>query len=347
MMTSTTKDSVLVVVVVAGYIGSHIGKMLAQADFDVVILDNLSTGFADAARDDGLIRRDLADQALLDRLFHEHAFVAVLHNAALSHVGESVQKPARYYRNNVANTLNLLDAMLAHAVQRLIFSSTAAIFEEPETNCISEDHPQQPTNPYGRSKSMVEEMLADYARDYGLRSVGICHFNASGAYPEGELCEHHEQESRRIPLVLQTANSRRDHIASYGNDYATSDGTCVRDYIHVWDLCSALLLALEHLLADGRCDAFNLGNVSGFFVQKVVDAARRMTGKDIPGVIEGRRAGGPAVFVADSRRVWRELGWWPQFNVLNVIIEFARKWKLSTVRDRMAPTYTTGGSIPI
>ena len=334
-------NSSILVVGGAGYIGSHMAKMLMQSGHDVLVLDNLSTGFRDAVRYGRLIEGDLADHSLLDRLFAENRIDAVLHFAALSQVGESVQKPALYYRNNVSNTLNLLDTMLAHGVQRFIFSSTAAIFGEPETPRIAEGHPQRPINPYGRSKRMVEKILAVYDHAYGLRSISHRYFNAADADPEGELGERHDPESHLIPLVLQVANGRRNHVAIYVNDHATPDGTCVRDYIHVWDLCSA------NLLADGRSDAFNLGNGAGFSVQKVVDAARRMTGRDIAGVINDCRAGGPAVFVADSWRAWRELGWWPRFNVLNVIIELVRKWELTTVRDRMAPTYTTGGPLAI
>ena len=326
MMTSPTKDTVLVVGG-AGYIGSHMAKMLAQAGFGVVILDNLSTGFSDAARYGDLIRGDLFNQALLDRLFHEHAFVAVLHFAALSQVGESVRAPAQYYRNNVANTQNLLDAMLRHDVRRFIFSSSAAIFGESEYTPIDEKHPLRPTNPYGRSKRMVEEMLADYDHAYVLRSVSLRYFNAAGADPEGEMGERHDPESHLIPLVLQVANGRREHIAIYGDDYPTPDGTCVRDYIHVWDLCSAHLLAVEHLLADGRSDAFNLGNGAGFSVQEVIDTACRVTGRDIPAIVQGRRAGDPAVLVADGQKARHDLGWEPRFQKLEAILSHAWGWE--------------------
>ena len=311
----------------AGYIGSHMAKMLVQSGHEVIILDNLSTGFRDAARYGRLIEGDLADQALLDRIFAEDDIAAVLHFAALSQVGESMREPARYYRNNVANTPNLLDAMLRHGVRRFIFSSTAAIFGEPEAPLINEQHPQRPINPYGRGKRMVEEMLGDYDRAYGLRSVCLRYFNAAGADPEGELGERHDPESHLIPLVLQTASGRRDHIAVYGNDYPTPDGTCIRDYIHVWDLCSAHLLALEHLLADGGSDIFNLGNGTGFSVQKVIDTARRVTGKAIPSVVQERRAGDPAVLVADSAKARAELGWQPRFDRINTIIAHAWDWE--------------------
>ena len=311
----------------AGYIGSHMAKMLVQSGHEVIVLDNLSTGFRDAVRYGRLIEGDLADETLVDQIFAENSIAAVMHFAALSQVGESVREPARYYRNNVANTQNLLDAMLRHGVKRFIFSSTAAIFGEPETPAIDEQHPQRPINPYGRSKRMVEEMLGDYDSAYGLRSVCLRYFNAAGADPEGEMGERHDPESHLIPLVLQAASGRRDHIAIYGNDYPTPDGTCVRDYIHVWDLCSAHLLALEHLLADGDSDAFNLGNGKGFSVQEVIDTARRVTGQPIQEIIQERRPGDPAVLVADSRKARRELGWEPRFEDLGTIVEHAWKWE--------------------
>ena len=311
----------------AGYIGSHMVKMLVQSGHEVIVLDNLSTGFRDAVHYGRLIEGDLADQALLDRIFAENSIAAVMHFAALSQVGESMHEPARYYRNNVANTQNLLDAMLRHGVRRFIFSSTAAIFGEPEASLINEQHPQRPINPYGRGKRMVEEMLGDYDRAYGLRSVCLRYFNAAGSDPEGELGERHDPESHLIPLVLQTASGRRDHIAVYGNDYPTPDGTCIRDYIHVWDLCSAHLLALEHLLADGGSDIFNLGNGTGFSVQAVIDTARRVTGKAIPTVVQERRAGDPAVLVADSAKARETLGWAPRFDGIDTIIAHAWEWE--------------------
>jgi len=319
----TTHASILVVGG-AGYIGSHMAKMLVWSGHSVIVLDNLCTGFRDAVRYGRLIEGDLADSALLDQIFTENDIAAVLHFAALSQVGESMREPARYYRNNVANTQNLLDAMLRHGVKRFIFSSTAAIFGEPKTPLIDEHHPQRPINPYGHSKRMVEEVLADYDKAYGLRYVCLRYFNAAGADPEGELGERHDPETHLIPLVLQAASGRRDHIAVFGNDYPTPDGTCVRDYIHVWDLCSAHLLALEHLLADGRSDAFNLGNGAGFSVQEVIDTARQVTGREIPVHTQDRRPGDPAVLVADGQKARRELGWEPRFAALDQII--AHTW---------------------
>ena len=330
----------------AGYIGSHMAKMLVQSGHEVIVMDNLSTGFRDTVRYGRLIEGDLADQALLDRIFAENSIAAVMHFATLSQVGESMREPARYYRNNVANTLNLLDAMLRHQVNRFIFSSTAAIYGEPESTLIDEQHSQRPINSYGRSKWMVEEMLADYDSAYGLRFVCLRYFNSAGADPEGELGERHDPESHLIPLVLQAASGRRENIAIYGNDYPTPDGTCIRDYIHVWDLCSAHLLALEHLLADGGSDAFNLGNGTGFSVQEVIDTARRVTGQSIPEIVQERRAGDPAVLVANSQKALRELGWEPCFEDLATIIAHAGKWErkkgMMQGYGKMASNYMIG-----
>ncbi|MDA8153957.1 MAG: UDP-glucose 4-epimerase GalE [Acidithiobacillus sp.] len=320
-------SSSILVVGGAGYIGSHMAKMLMQSGHDILVLDNLSTGFRDAVRYGRFIEGDLTDRYLLDRMFAENSIDAVLHFAALSQVGESIQKPALYYRNNVTNTLNLLDAMLAHGVQRFIFSSTAAIFGEPETARIAETHPQRPINPYGRSKRMVEEILKDYDQAYGLRYVSLRYFNAAGADPEGEMGERHDPESHLIPLVLQAASGRKAQIVVYGDDYPTPDGTCIRDYVHVWDLCSAHLLALEHLLAGGESKVFNLGNGGGFSVQAVIDAARRVTGKTIPNMVQERRAGDPAVLVADRSRALETLGWVPRFDGIDTIIAHAWEWE--------------------
>ncbi len=311
----------------AGYIGSHMAKMLTMSGYEALILDNLSTGFRDAARYGQFIEGDLADHAILENIFSTQRIDAVLHFAARSQVGESIQEPALYYRNNVFSTKNLLDAMLRHDVRRFIFSSTAAIFGEPIYTPIDERHQQQPINPYGRSKRMVEEMLNDYDQSYGLHFVSLRYFNAAGADPLGELGERHDPESHLIPLVLQAANGRREKIAIFGDDYPTPDGTCIRDYIHVWDLCSAHLLALEYLLANGESTTYNLGNGNGFSVQEVVDTARDVTGKQIPVEIQKRRDGDPVVLVADSKKARQELSWQPRFVDLETIIAHAWSWE--------------------
>jgi UDP-glucose 4-epimerase len=311
----------------AGYIGSHMVKVLLHAGHDVVTLDNLSNGFRDAVVGGEFIQVDLADRDALYKVFRQGSFDAVMHFASFIQVGESVKNPAIYYCNNFSNTLNLLDTMVAHGVKRFIFSSTAAIFGEPEYVPIDEAHFARPINPYGISKWMVECALADYDRAYGLKSVCLRYFNAAGADPEGELGERHEPETHLIPLVLQAASGRRPEIAVFGRDYDTPDGTCIRDYVHVMDLCQAHLLALESLAAGGNSDAFNLGNGNGFSVEEVIAAARRVTGKDIPVKESPRRAGDPARLVANSTKAREKLGWRPQFADLDVIVKHAWEWE--------------------
>ena len=320
----------------AGYIGSHMVKQLSQAGHSIVVLDNLSTGLRSSACYGELVVGDLADINLVERLFSQHAFVGVMHFAASSLVGESVIDPGQYYRNNVAGTLNLLDVMLRHNVKHFIFSPTAATFGEPEYTPIDEAHPQQPINPYGASKLMVERLLQDYASAYGLNSVCLRYFNACGADPEGVLGECHDPETHLIPLILQAASGRRDAITVFGRDYATEDGTCIRDYIHVKDLCQAHQLALEGLIEQrlaGAC-AFNLGNGMGFSVQQVIEAADRVVsldGKKIK-VLEGeRRAGDPATLVADATQAKSCLNWMPEFSDLDTIIQHAWRWELKLV----------------
>lgn len=307
----------------AGYIGSHMAKFLAGKGASVVVLDNLSSGHSDAIPNAKLVEGDLSDGALLDSLFAEESFDVVMHFASSILVGESVEHPSKYYRNNVTNTQNLLDAMIQHDVKKFIFSSTAAIFGEPEYTPIDERHPKLPINPYGRSKLMVEQMLEDFDRAYGLKSICLRYFNAAGADPEGDLGERHNPETHLIPLVLQAASGKRDTITVFGRDYDTDDGTCVRDYIHVSDLCEAHWLAIEKLQAAHESSSFNLGNGNGFSVQQVIDVCRSVTGKEIA-VIEGaRRAGDPAVLVADATRARRELGWQPQYADLETIVRHA------------------------
>lgn len=317
----------------AGYIGSHMAKQLVNSGYQVTILDNLSTGHKHLAKYGKLVVGDLADTNLLENLFSNNTFSGVMHFAASSLVGESMVEPAKYYRNNVANTLNLLDVMVRHGVKNFIFSSTAATFGEPEYTPIDERHPQSPINPYGASKLMVERILQDYASAYGLNSVCLRYFNACGADPAGELGECHEPETHLIPLVLQAASGRRDCIKVFGRDYATEDGTCVRDYIHVEDLCSAHGLALQHLLSQHiqGAQAYNLGNGLGFSVQQIIDAAIKVVaeqGYQLKVEEAERRAGDPAVLVADATRAKTELGWQPKFGSIDTIIRHAWQWEL-------------------
>ncbi|MDP3844403.1 MAG: UDP-glucose 4-epimerase GalE [Oxalobacteraceae bacterium] len=314
----------------AGYIGSHMVKMLLADGHQVITFDDLSGGFRDAVLGGEFVEGDLADKLALDNVFALHQPDAVMHFASFIQVGESVQLPDKYYRNNFSNTVNLLDTMTAHRVKRFIFSSTAAIFGEPEYVPIDELHPTRPLNPYGRSKWMVEQMLADYGLAFGLRYVCLRYFNAAGADPAGLLGERHEPETHLIPLVLQAASGRRPHIAVFGRDYDTPDGTCIRDYIHIVDLCSAHLLALNMLNDGGQSNCFNLGNGEGFSVQQVIDATQRITGKSIRVVDAERRAGDPARLVADASRARRVLGWVPRHAELDAIIEDAWRWERTT-----------------
>jgi UDP-glucose 4-epimerase len=311
----------------AGYIGSHMVKMLGRAGHDVVTLDNFSTGYRDAVTAGRVIEGDLADRALLDRLFAAETIDGVMHFASFIQVGESVRAPGKYYRNNACNTLNLLDAMVAHGVRAFIFSSTAAVFGEPQYVPIDEAHPQAPISPYGASKLMVERMLADYDAAHGLRSVSLRYFNAAGADPEGALGERHDPETHLVPLVLQAAAGRRAAIQVYGTDYDTPDGTCIRDYIHIQDLCSAHLLALERLGAGAASAAYNLGNGTGFSVREVIAAAERVVGRPIPADFVARRPGDPARLVADARLARRALGWQPAYADLDDIVAHAWAWE--------------------
>ncbi len=310
----------------AGYIGSHMVKMLGRQGCSVTTLDDLSSGHRDAVLCGEFVQGDMGDRAVLDAVF-SRGFDAVMHFASFIQVGESVQQPAKYYQNNVVNTLTLLEAMRAHGVNRFIFSSTAATFGEPQYSPIDEQHSQQPINPYGRTKLMVEQVLADYEKAYGLRSVCLRYFNAAGADPEGQLGERHEPETHLIPLVLQAVSGRRANIRVFGLDYDTPDGTCVRDYIHIEDLCSAHWLALQSLMGGAGSQAYNLGNGQGFSVQEVIDTAQQVTGRSIAVVNGPRRAGDPARLVADSTLIREKLGWQPRYADLATIVSHAWAWE--------------------
>lgn len=311
----------------AGYIGSHMVKRLRREGFHAVVADDLSAGHREAVLGAPLHVGDIGDAAFVDAVLRETRPAAVMHFASCIQVGESVADPAKYYRNNVAATQTLLDGMHAHGVARFIFSSTAAIFGDPQYVPIDEAHPKAPINPYGRSKWFVEQMLEDYDRAYGLKSVCLRYFNAAGADPDGELGECHEPETHLIPLILQAASGRRPHITVYGEDYATADGTCVRDYIHVEDLCDAHLLALRGLIEGGDSARYNLGNGNGYSVREVIEAARRVTGQAIPVVAGARREGDPPVLVADARAARDVLGWQPRYAGLDTIVAHAWAWE--------------------
>lgn len=313
----------------AGYIGSHMVKMLGLMGANVFTLDNLSSGYRDAVVSGEFIQGDIGDVNLLNNLFAKVRFNAVMHFASWIQVGESVKDPAKYYHNNVSNTLVLLDAMRRAGVDCFVFSSTAATFGEPQYVPIDESHPQSPINPYGRTKLIIEQVLRDYELAYGLRSVVFRYFNAAGADPSGQLGERHEPETHLIPLVVQVASGRRENIHVFGRDYDTPDGTCIRDYVHVHDLCEAHWLAVDHLIQGGDSQAFNLGNGEGYSVQQVIDAVSEVTGRHIA-VLDGpRRLGDPARLVADSRAAREVLGWAPRYPDLSVIVEHVWKWELT------------------
>lgn len=311
----------------AGYIGSHMVLALLREGYEVVVLDNLSRGHRDLVLGGTFVQGDLGDAALLDQIFNRHRVAAVMHFAASSLVGESVTRPLDYYRNNVANTLELIAAMARNHVRYFIFSSTAAVYGEPRmTETLREDAVCSPTNPYGATKLAVERMLADHAAASDFRFVSLRYFNAAGADRSGKIGERHNPETHLIPLILEVAVGRRDAIQIYGADYPTPDGTCVRDYVHVSDLAQAHLLALEFLFKDGNSAVYNVGNNRGSSVREVIEVARRITGHPIPQKIVERRVGDPAMLVANSEKIRRELGWKPLHEDLTTIIKTAWVW---------------------
>jgi UDP-glucose-4-epimerase GalE len=309
----------------AGYIGSHAVRFFLSRGHDVWVLDNLSEGHKASVPDDRLLVASLADEARIDQILVEHRVEAVVHFAAFAYVGESVQNPAKYYQNNLVNSLHLLDCVRRHRVGRFVFSSTCATYGIPNKVPITEEEKQKPINPYGNTKLAVERALEDYAHAYQIGAVALRYFNAAGASPNGAIGEDHEPETHLIPLVLQTALGQRPHIEVFGTDYATADGTCVRDYIHVDDLAEAHLAALEHA-RPGEMLCYNLGTGRGYSVREVVRTAEKVTGKTVP-VKEGpRRAGDPPVLVACAEKANRELGWKTKHTDLHDIIETAWNW---------------------
>lgn len=304
----------------AGYIGAHMCKLLAHSGHTPVVLDNLSTGHREAVKWGPLMQADLLDTEALRQVFTQYRVGAVMHFAARSLVGQSVADPALYFRNNVTGTLNLLDAMRAAGVDRLIFSSTAAVYGQPDYSPIDEAHPTQPINPYGWSKLMAECMMAEHCRAYGLRAVALRYFNAAGADPDGEIGEAHEPETHLIPNVLRAAlDPSAPPLSIFGDDYDTPDGTCVRDYIHVSDLCAAHLLALRHLDTHAGWHVFNLGTGNGDSVAEVLSACRALHGGRPPATVRPRRPGDPARLVASAARAREVLGWQPRFGLADCI----------------------------
>jgi len=313
----------------AGYIGAHVVLALQQRGYRTVVLDNLSCGhreFVERALKAELVVGDTRDRDCLDALFRDRTIDAVMHFAANAYVGESVANPAKYYRNNVAGTLTLLEAMQAAGVQQFVFSSTCATYGIPQTIPIPEDHPQQPINPYGRTKLTVECMLQDFEAAYGLQSVTFRYFNAAGAEPNGTIGEAHEPETHLIPLILLAALGQRDAIQIFGTDYPTRDGTCIRDYVHVSDLAQAHVLGLDYLRRGGETAFFNLGNGNGFSVREAIAAAEAVTGRAIPAIETERRPGDPPSLVGSSERARRVLGWSPQYPELETLVAHAWQW---------------------
>ncbi len=313
----------------AGYIGSHACKALHHAGYAPVAYDNLVYGHRRAARWGPLEVGDIADKDRLGKVFQQYQPVAVLHFAAFAYVGESVNDPGKYYRNNVAGSLSLFEVMCSHEVKKIVFSSTCATYGYPVKIPISESHVQRPVSPYGASKHMVERILQDYAKAYGLRSISLRYFNAAGADPDGETGEAHDPETHLIPLVLDAIAGKRGPLTVFGDDYDTADGTCIRDYIHVTDLADAHLRALHMLDEHDGAGAYNLGNGTGFSVREVMEVAERVTGQAVPFRVGKRRAGDPAMLVADASRAIDGLGWQPKYAAMEDMVETAWRWTLS------------------
>ncbi len=312
----------------AGYIGSHCVKRLLEKGHEAVVLDNLSRGHRDAVLTPHFIEGSIGNRPLLDRLFKDYKIDAAMHFCALTYVGESVEKPAEYYENNVAQTLTLLTACRDHGVKHFIFSGTCAVYGDVQKVPIAEDTPIAPLNPYGHSKRMVELMLKDFDTAYGMKHCGFRYFNAAGADPGGKLAERHDPETHLIPIVLQAAAGTRSHVQIFGTDYDTPDGTCIRDYIHVNDLSDAHILGLEYLRAGKPSNIFNLGSETGFSVREVINSCERVSGKSVA-VKEGpRRAGDAPRLVADSTKAKTVLGWSASCSQLDAIV--ATAWRAHT-----------------
>jgi len=311
----------------AGYIGSHTVKELLDKNYEVVVVDSLETGHKKAVDERAaLCIGNISDGAFLENVFTKHNIDAVIDFAAYSLVGESVKEPAKYFENNVGGTLSLLSKMREHNVKYIVFSSTAATYGEPENIPILESDRTLPTNPYGESKLCVEKILRWFDEAYGIKYSVLRYFNAAGAHKSGTIGEDHFPESHLIPIILQVALGKREFIGVFGDDYPTEDGTCIRDYIHVTDLANAHILSLEKTMEENKSRTYNLGNGKGFSVKEVIEMTRKVTGKDIPEKVEPRRAGDPSVLIASSEKIIKELGWQPQYNTLEKIIDSAWQW---------------------
>ncbi|MFH1985673.1 MAG: UDP-glucose 4-epimerase GalE [Pseudomonadota bacterium] len=322
----TSKNNTILVTGGAGYIGSHACKALAAGGYTPIVYDNLSRGHAWAVKWGPLEKGDILDGERLVAVMKQYRPQAVMHFAAFAYVGESVEHPEMYYRNNTVGSLTLIEAMVEAGISKMIFSSTCAIYGEPMALPLVESHPQKPVNPYGFSKMAVERMLADAEIAHGLRHVNLRYFNAAGADPEGAVGEVHDPETHLIPLVLDAIDGRREKLSVYGDDYDTPDGTCIRDYIHISDLAQAHLLALKALQGDAQSASYNLGNGNGFSIRQLIAVAEKVTGRKVPYEIANRRSGDPAVLVGDAMKIREKLGWAPRFPDLEGIIETAWRW---------------------
>lgn len=307
----------------AGFIGSQVNQMLNAAGYQTVILDNLSQGNQNTLFNGTFIQGDIGDPYLLDQIFKNHQIDAVMHFAAFIDVGESVKDPAKYYTNNVVKTLTLLQSMINHHVKCFIFSSSAAIFGYPQFLPITEDHPSYPINPYGETKWIVEKILRDFDKAYGLKSCCLRYFNAAGGDPDGKIKNYQKQALNLIPIVLKNLKSEKGSITIFGTDYPTPDGTCIRDYIHIQDLGVAHIQGLEKLLSENSSSYYNLGNGRGYSVKEVIQATEKVTGKKVNVILGERRPGDPPTLVADSQKAYKELGWKPQYPSLEIMIEHA------------------------
>ena len=310
----------------AGYIGSHVNCMLCEKGYETIVLDNLSHGHRDFIQWGQFLKGDISDKNLLADLFGKLKIDAVMHFAAYAYVGESVTNPSKYYFNNVGGTLVLLDAMRMAGVDTLIFSSTCATYGDPQAIPIKEDCSQNPLNPYGRTKKIIEKAMKDFSIAYGLKFVTLRYFNAAGADDKGRIGERHNPETHLIPLALDAAKNQKKQLHIYGTDYDTPDGTCVRDYIHVSDLSNAHILALEYLMDGGNSEVFNLGNCEGFSVRDIINCVEKITGRQIMAIESDRRSGDPPILIGSSEKIYRILDWKPKITDIENIIHTAWNW---------------------
>tara|TARA_Y100000022_G_scaffold30910_1_gene24272 strand:+ start:630 stop:1607 length:978 start_codon:yes stop_codon:yes gene_type:complete len=311
----------------AGYIGSHMIKRFQSTDHQIDVLDNLSTGFKENSQNYKLHICDLSNKEQVHKILKENKYEMVMHFASSINVGESYDHPMKYYENNVINTLNLLECMIDLKILNFIFSSTAAVYGEPESIPIKEEQNLSPINPYGKTKSVVENILSDYDKSYGLKYISLRYFNACGAHIDGTIGERHNPETHLIPLILQTASGRRNNFKIYGDDYKTKDGTCVRDYIHVMDIAEAHLLSLEKLIQTQSSDVYNIGNKQGYSVREIIDMVEEITQTKIPYKISEKRRGDPAELIADNSKITEKLNWRAKYSDLNTIINTAWEWE--------------------